>query len=162
VSFSYSGDPSASDKDAVRFEIADTSSTSPLLQDEEIDWCILAETGLTAGAPTTLSSLNVYRSAARCMETLARLFAAQADTQVGQVKVTYTKQAEQYAQRAAELRAKAIGSSAPYAGGQSISEKQSFEENTDLPQPLFRRREDDNPYASGDNMGIPGLPGPWE
>jgi hypothetical protein len=146
-SFTYSGDPSSSDKDAVRFEISDTNPSSPLLQDGEVDWAILSETGTAAGAPTTLSTGNIYRSAARCMETLSRLFAAQADTQLGSLKLTYSQQAGTYAERAAELRAKAQGMNAPYAGGQSLSEKQAAEQDTDAVPPLFTRKEWSNPWT---------------
>ena len=145
--FSYSGDPSSADKDAVRFEIQDTNPASPLLQDGEVEWAILNETGVAAGEPTTMSTGNIYRAAARCMETLARLFSAQADTQIGQLKTTYSKQAQTYAERAAELRSKAQGMNAPYAGGQSISEKQEASADADLTQPLFIRRQFDNPWT---------------
>ena len=40
MSFSYSGDPSASELDAARFLIGDTDSTSPIMQDEEIQYII--------------------------------------------------------------------------------------------------------------------------
>lgn len=146
MTWSYS-DPSQSDKDAVRFEIQDTNSNAQLLSDEEINWAILSETTLTAGTPTTLSTGDLYRSAARCMEVLERLFAAQADTAIGSLHVTYSKQAASYAQRAAELRARAIGMNAPYVGGLSKQEDKSDESNFDLVQPFFRRRQDDNPFT---------------
>lgn len=40
MSFSYSGDPSASELDAARFLIGDTDSESPIMQDEEIQYII--------------------------------------------------------------------------------------------------------------------------
>lgn len=40
MSFSYSGDPSASELDAARFLIGDTNSDSPIMQDEEIQYII--------------------------------------------------------------------------------------------------------------------------
>lgn len=161
--FSYGGDPSKSDKDAVRFEIADTNPASPLLQDAEVEWCILSETGQAATAPTALTMQQVLYASARCMEVLSGLFAAQADSQLGQLKVTYSAQAKNYTARAKQLRDRAVGMSGPYAGGQSQSGKDALRENTDLPQPLFRRREWSNPFAdNGWDSGIPGLPGPWE
>jgi hypothetical protein len=152
--FTYSGDPSSADKDAVRFEIADTNPATPLLQDAEIEYAIMRETGTDAGEPTSLTDGDVFRSAARCMESLSRLFAAQADTQVGSLKVAYSTQAQTYAQRAEELRVKAQGMNAPYAGGQSISEKASNQADADLPQPLFTRREWSNPWAAQPNQGF--------
>lgn len=40
MSFSYSGDPSNSALDAVRFKLGDTSPVQPLLQDEEITYLV--------------------------------------------------------------------------------------------------------------------------
>lgn len=40
MSFSYSGDPSASELDAARFLISDTDSESQIMQDEEIQYII--------------------------------------------------------------------------------------------------------------------------
>lgn len=40
MTWTYSGDPSNSSKDAVRFMIGDTDSTDPLLQDEEITYLV--------------------------------------------------------------------------------------------------------------------------
>lgn len=145
--FTYSGDPSSADKDAVRFEIQDTNPGSPLLADTEILWAILTEAGQPAGTPTTLTAAQVFRSAARCLEVLARLMAAQADSQIGQLKTTYSAQAKTYAQRAQELRAKAQGLNAPYVGGISHSDDRQWTENPDLVAPAFTRREFDNPFA---------------
>ena len=40
MSFSYSGDPSASLLDAARFLIGDTNPDAPIMQDEEIQYVI--------------------------------------------------------------------------------------------------------------------------
>jgi hypothetical protein len=40
MSFSYSGDPSASELDAARFLIGDTDSNAPIMQDEEIQYIL--------------------------------------------------------------------------------------------------------------------------
>jgi hypothetical protein len=154
--FTYSGDPSSADKDAVRFEIGDTLASAPIFQDAEIDWAILNETGVTAGSPTTMTTQNVYRSGARCLEVLAGQLAAQADSTVGSLKLQYSKAAQNTTLRAKQLRDRAIGMTAPYAGGQSISEKEGFRQNDDLAVPLFTRREFDNPYA-----GAGGVSASW-
>ena len=44
MSFSYSGDPSTSTLDECRFLIGDTNESSPIMQDEEIQY-IIAEEG---------------------------------------------------------------------------------------------------------------------
>lgn len=139
--YSYSGNPGASVLDAVRFEVQDTNSEAPLLQDEEIEYTITQE---APGTPP--SEGEVLSAAARCLETLARLFSAQADTQVGSLQVTYSKQALGYAAQAKSLRLRAQGMHAPWAGGQSESEKQSRREEIDRVQPMFVRRQFGNPY----------------
>lgn len=149
MAFTYAGDPSASDVAAVRFEIQDTDSTSPLLQDAEIAWCILDETKVAPGTPATITGANLYRAAARCMEALTELFAAQADSQVGSLKVTYSAQAEQYAARAAEKRKKAADMHAPTAGGITHSGKQAAEQDRDRIRPAFRRGQFRNPWTGG-------------
>lgn len=151
MSWSYSGDPSSSDKDAIRFEIQDTNPSAPLLEDAEVTWCVLVETGVAADADAaTLAETNpqgFFSACARACESLARLFLAQADTQVGSLKTTYTKQAAQYAQQAKDLRSKAASLGAPYTGGQSVSEKLANALDPDQVQPAFSRDMFDSPWT---------------
>jgi len=44
MSWTYSGDPSSSDKDKIRFLIGDTDEFEPIMQDEEINY-LIAEHG---------------------------------------------------------------------------------------------------------------------
>jgi hypothetical protein len=147
MSWTYTGDPTASDVAAVRFEIQDTNQTAPLLQDEEIEFAIMDETGTAAQTPQVITGGPLYSSAARCCEVLARNFSMQADRILGALTETYSKMAINYANQAKELRAKASGYGAPYVGGQSESEKEGFRQNQDLPRPKFRRSQFDNSYA---------------
>lgn len=158
----YGGDPSASDVNAVRFEMGDTDPYAPLLTDQEVDWAILQETGVAANPNTAvITGANLLRAAARCMLSLARKFAAQADSEIGSLKLNYSKMADQYAKRAQELFAKAAGLNVPYAGGMSISEKEGFAQDSDAVQPAFTRDQFDNPWAgetgtaNTDALGLP-------
>lgn len=152
MSFSYSGDPSSSVLDAIRFEIQDTNAAAPLLDDGEIKYAI------REGAPSTpLSQGEVFAAAARCCEALARRFAAQADTQFGSIKTTYSKQAEVYAERAIELRKRAQGSHAPFAGGLSVSEKESRESETDRVASRFKIGQ----FQRGNSSSEDGWPSGW-
>lgn len=45
MSFNYSGDPSTSDLDAIRFLIGDTDETEHQLSDEEINWLVVIWAG---------------------------------------------------------------------------------------------------------------------
>lgn len=40
MTWTYTGDPSVSDRDKIRFLTGDTDSTDPLLSDEEIEWAL--------------------------------------------------------------------------------------------------------------------------
>lgn len=155
MTWTYAGDPSVSDIAAVRFEIQDTNGNAPLLADAEVAYAILQETGQAASIDgVVLIDGPLYAAAARCCEVLARNLAMQADTETGTLKQTYSTAAQTYALRAAELRAKASGYNAPYAGGQSWSEKESWRQNPDTVNPSFRRDEWSNPYTGGRNNAL--------
>lgn len=140
MSWSYSGDPASGDVDAVRFEIPDTDESVELVSDEEIEYALSEESG-------------VMGAAARCCEIVARKFSQQADVATGDVKLTYSKQAENLAARAKELREQATGIHAPYSGSQSISRKESLAEDGDLVSPTFVRGQFDNPRDGGGRPG---------
>ena len=155
TTYTYGGDPSLSDKDAVRSEIRDINSSAWLLSDQEIDYYIVDENSVAAATPTTITGPTLYGPAARCCEVIARSFLAQADTQVGQLKVTSTKRAAQYQEMATEFRQRAQSYYSPYSGGQSISEKQGFEADADAVLPAFTRSDFYNPWAgNADGAGI--------
>jgi hypothetical protein len=65
MTFSYSGNPSDSDKDAIRFLIQDTDEDEPFLQDEEIIFI----------ASHWVLSESIYYAAAQAAETIAARFA---------------------------------------------------------------------------------------
>jgi len=136
MSWSYSGDPSGSKGDAVRFEIPDTDESRQLVSDEEIAYALSEESGIIGAA-------------ARCCEIVARRYTQQADVATGDVKLTYSKQAENLAVRAKELRAAAQGSHAPYSGSQSVSRKEALGEDADRVVGRFSRGQFDNPSAAG-------------
>lgn len=58
MSFSYSGNPDASQTDYIRFKTGDTNSSSPMLQDEEINYMVA-----TALSPSHLLAM-AYRQVA--------------------------------------------------------------------------------------------------
>lgn len=85
--FTYSGDPSTSDLDQVRFLLSDTNAASPLLQDAEIEW-LLDECA------------DVYDSAATAADIISGKFAGQSDysKSVGDLSLsqTFSAQAERF------------------------------------------------------------------
>ena len=149
MTWSYSGDPSSSPNDAVRFEVQDVLNTAQLLQDEEIAYAIAQEAGVEPSGGFTQA--EVLSSAAHCCEALVRRFSMQADTQVGQLKVTYSRAAAGFAQRAVELRLRAQGMQGPYVGGLSKSDERAARQDTDRVQPAFTRDEFNSPYTGSQN-----------
>lgn len=142
MTWTYSGDPASSERDAVRFEIPDTDASVAWFTDEEIAYTLREESGSRAAA-------------ARCCETLARRFTEQADIATGDTKLTYSKQAETLATRATELRLRAQGAHAPFSGGVSAADKEARAEDEDREQGSFSRGQFDNPAAAIDDATAP-------
>jgi hypothetical protein len=124
--WTYSGDPTSSPKDKIRFELGDTVSVDPLLQDEEINFCITAES-------------SYYGQLARACEAVAMRFQREASTKVGALSYDLATRAEQFSNRADMYRKRAVGSHVPYVGGMSKAEKEADHENPDKTGPYFRK-----------------------
>ncbi len=135
MAWSYSGDPTTSDRDRLRFELGDTDQADPLLQDEEIDYCLARES-------TFVGAL------ARAAEAVAQRFAREASTRVGQLSLDLAARARQWSERAKEYRRLAAAAHAPSAGGVSLADKAAALSDPDRPKPYFRLGMHD--YASGD------------
>lgn len=139
MTWTYSlSDLSTSEKDQIRLEVADNDSTKPLLADEEILYAITVER-------------NFWSAAARCAEMIARHFFRFADeVRLGRaLQLQHYRRAKQYMDMAIALRRKALGTIVPYVGGISVTDKQTFEQNTDLVQPAFARTMMENPRTGG-------------
>lgn len=101
MSFNYSGDPSDSDKDQVRFNIGDTDSNEQLLTDEEINFLI--------GRHDT-----IWGACAEACESIASQYSKRADVGLGGgMDSDLSQKAEQYRQRAEEFRRKQSGAHVP-------------------------------------------------
>jgi hypothetical protein len=125
--FTYSHNPASGPRDQVRFLIGDTDSSDPLLYDGEIDWL-----NSQYGSP--------MHAAIRACETIISKFSRQADESVGQVKITFSQRAKAYNTTLSMLRARlAMEDSAIYAGGISVSDKQTQDQNSDRVRPDFTK-----------------------
>ncbi len=126
--YSYSGDPSSSSLDAVRFAIGDTQSTDWQMSNEEINY-------LLSGQPSiTLAAIG-------CCKRLIAKYARLATQAVGRVSVQYKERRENYEALLVQLQrdyAPAI-----YSGGISVSDKESQNEDTDYDKPTFSRHMDE-------------------
>ena len=89
----YSGNPSPSDRDTVRFLIGDTT-VPEFLTDEEIDWCLIEE-------------VNIYLAGALCCESIAARLAQEIDKSVGDISVQLSQKYAHYVERGKWLRYRA-------------------------------------------------------
>lgn len=125
MTWSYSGDPSTSDRDSLRFLIGDTDSNDQLLQDEELDYILATFPSLIKAQYIALSSI-----AAKC----ARLYRQE----TGRIKVWAGDKYKQYKDLADQLKddmARGIvGTPYVFAGGISHSDVQARNSDPDRVQ----------------------------
>jgi hypothetical protein len=131
ATWTYSGDPSASSLDAVRFLVQDTDGNDPKLGDEELLWLLSEASG------------NVYRAgAAACRRLAAQRPYDSISTNVGSLSETETGTASWYLKLAEELerRARRHGALAvARAGGIERADKTTAAADTSVVPPRFYR-----------------------
>lgn len=144
--WSYSGDPTVSTRDQVRFLIGDTDSTDQQLLDKEIDW-LLIETGT---AP------NAYEAAIAACTTLAARYSRKANKTTGDLSISSGDIAKHYRDLKADLRQNAMRHSVPvpYSAGMRDSDRDIDSEDDDMVQPEFRVGMDDNPGGTSEINGF--------
>lgn len=100
ATYTYSGDPASSPKDAVRFLAKATGEDAEtgFVTDEEIQWILGQEP-------------NVYMAAARVAESAATFFGSKQDKTVGPLSISYRNQTASYGDLAAKLRSQANSTS---------------------------------------------------
>ena len=128
----YSGDPSKSNRDRIRFEVGDTIMEKALLSDEEIDALFVAE------------GSNVYRTCARLCEGLAARFSRDEIVRTGSYSTERGGISGRYEALAKVFRAKAVTSAGFRIPSLSEATKETHEEDTDIPQPSFYREMHEN------------------
>ncbi|GIV81724.1 MAG: hypothetical protein KatS3mg051_1188 [Anaerolineae bacterium] len=132
MTWTYSGDPAASSRDAVRFLIGDTDTNDQQITDEEIAW-LLAQNG------------NTYVAAAAACESIAAKYARNVDASVDSARVDASQRQAHYLALAKKLRSRAAYAAVPFAGGISESDKDTREDDTDRVEPAFTRDLHRNP-----------------
>ncbi len=135
MTWSYTGNPADSDKDAVRFWCGDTDSTDELVQDEEIAYVLTLQP-------------EVKLAAADVCDAIAAELSRQADKRVGDVQESMSQRAIAFEALATKLRNRAASLASPKFGGLSISEKETLDQDRDAVQPSFR-------IGQGDHPGLP-------
>lgn len=138
MSFSFTSDMS-SPINQVRLMVGDTDASDTQLQDESIS-------AYLPGGP--LAAGSVYLAAAQCCEAIASAYARQVNLKIGNTSAALEPRMAHYRQRAKDLRLENLryGGVVPYAGGQSLADKQSVEQNTDRVTPSFS-------VTTGDDQG---------
>ena len=123
MTWSYSGNPSASTRDAVRFAIGDTLTADQQLTDEEIDYVL------------TFKS-TVIGAAISCCDGLIARYSRLVTQGVGSISVSYSDRIRQYKELLARLRLRGPAA-IPFAGGTTVSGKDLANEDTDRDRPAF-------------------------
>lgn len=148
MSYSYSGNPSNSAKDLVRFLIGDTDQSDWLLQDEEIQYLL------------SLYNNVALNASIRACESIIAKFSRLADESAGSVSVSFSQKATAYQKMITTLRVRlATDDMQPFAGGISQAQKQIVEANKDRVPPDFSKHMMENkdvaPWVTnqGDNIG---------
>jgi hypothetical protein len=134
MTWTYTGDPNDSARDAIRFLIGDTDSTDQLVTDEEIAWLNTEVSG------SATSTTHLYRASARAANAIGAKFSRLADQQIGDLSVKMSQKATAAYALAASLNELAATDSSvpiPYAGGISVSDKKARDEDTDRVMPFF-------------------------
>lgn len=135
----YTGDPAASDVDAVRFILSDTGATE-LLTDTEIEWLVSQKS-------------NLYLAAAAGARILGSRTAGTADTKtVGPLSISRSNTSQRWFELAKQIESDAkaglVGAALqPYSGGIDRDDKRTQETDTSWDKPYFRRSLMDRPDA---------------
>ncbi len=118
--------PSTSNRDAVRYLTGETDTNNQTTSDEEIAFQLSQEGG-------------IYAAAVAVATALAAKYAGLADASFGPSRVAYSQKSAGYLKLVKELRAKVGLRATPFAGGISIADKNTREQDTDRVQPTFSK-----------------------
>jgi len=150
--YTYSGDPSTSPMDAVRFWLSDVGPTKWYKANEEINFVL----GLDP---------NPFVAAAYIARSIAASLASNVNRRIGDLSINAGDAVKAWIALANDMDAKALlGVTAmPYAGGISHSDVEQVASNCDRVKPPFREKQFDH-RANDTGAAEPGLPfiaGDW-
>lgn len=130
MTWTYSGDPSMSKKDEVRFSTGDTNPKSPMLQDEEIGF-LLAQ-----------SNNDPAAASVRACESIIAALGRLCDQTVGSVSKAYSQMRAGYLDTLSILRTRAASTTyaSPIVGGISRMQVRMANRNPDRIRPQFTTR----------------------
>jgi len=125
MSWTYSGDPSGSDRDEVRFLVGDTDTSDQQLSDEEIAYLLTEYT-------------NPRVAAVAAVKAIIAKYARLVTKEVGDLRLQYSDRLANYKNLLVTLEKEtAFSTVVPYAGGISKSDKDSVRDDSDRVKPSF-------------------------
>lgn len=132
MTFTYASTSLTTDLAKVRRLIGDTSSGSAEFTDEEVNFFI-GEEG------------TIYGAASLACESLAAVYADKVDKSAGDLSISLSHKYEHYKTLGEQFRvtAKSKGAPALYAGGISVSDKDTQESDSDRVTPDFYKEQFD-------------------
>lgn len=140
MAWNYSGDPSASTRDAVRFLIGDTDTNDQLLNDDEVTYFI-----------TTHGTTN--RAASEAARAVAAKYARLMDRSIGALSANFSAKYQQYLELARDLLLKEETEPvSPFISGYKKDQKETYMDDTNR-EPIFGRKgvhDNDRIYPSDD------------
>ena len=114
MSFTYSGDPSASKLDEARFLIGDTDKASPIMQDEEINYIIITYSNEDANMLSNVVRYQLFNRAATLLaRDIKRSLGPQSEDPTTRLNF-YKEQAEYYKNLVAIGGVSSFGTSCAY------------------------------------------------
>ena len=124
MTWTFTSTDMSGSREQIRTRIGDTDTNDQLLTDEQIAYALSDEGSVRAAA-------------ALAAEWISALCSRKADKSVGDLQISYSARAEQYASLAASLRARTARTVLPYFGGISQTTKDTREADTDRVKPAF-------------------------
>ncbi len=128
---SYGGDPANSNTDAVRALLRDTSTSAPLLTDNEVSWLVADYPSVHYAAAAGADMIAGGKTESVTLKRVGDLTLQKGGSKVG-IAMEYRSLAKQLRLTAATRGVK------PYTGGISIADKDSIEGDTDWDRPAAK------------------------
>jgi hypothetical protein len=135
MTWTYSGNPASTTRDAVRFLVGDTDTTDQLISDEEIAYIVQENPAIN-------------RSASESARAIAAKFARLMSRSIGGLSADFSAKYRQYIELADNLLSKdELKPVSPYISGFSRSAKKAVELDTDREPTFSRKGIMDNPRS---------------
>lgn len=137
--WTYSGNPSASAKDSVRFLCGDTDNRDQMLSDEEIEFLVARHSSVDHAAAWACRQM----ASSPCL----------VDKSVDGLRISASQRAKALVALATRLENSPTGTGwGVFGGGTLISDRRDRAAEDDYPLPAFRIGDGDNP-AAGNQAG---------